>query len=68
MIFCQVIFPLVQDPVNSGIGILMILSGVPVYWVAISWRVSYVVVRRILVELKLVDYKQIGSSAVKSRK
>ena len=24
---------------NSGFGILMILSGVPVYWVAISWKV-----------------------------
>jgi len=33
-----VVFPLVQDPENSGIGILMVLSGIPVYLLAVAWK------------------------------
>lgn len=33
-----VIVPMVASPVETGIGCLMILSSVPVYFVLIAWR------------------------------
>lgn len=33
-----VIVPMIADPVTTGVGCLMILSCIPVYYVLIAWR------------------------------
>lgn len=33
-----VIFPLIKKPGETGVGALIILTGLPVYWVCVAWK------------------------------
>ena len=33
-----VVFPLISKPHQTGIGLLIILTGFPVYWVCVAWK------------------------------
>ena len=33
-----IVVPIIEDPVSTGFGLIMILSGIPVYLVFIAWK------------------------------
>jgi len=33
-----VIFPLIRKPQQTGVGVLIILTGFPVYWLCVAWK------------------------------
>jgi solute carrier family 7 L-type amino acid transporter-like protein len=42
------IVPCIADPVGTGLGILMVLTGVPVYFLFIGWKNKPLWIRKIL--------------------
>lgn len=42
------IVPCIAEPVQTGYGILMVLTGVPVYWIFIGWKNKPMWVQRML--------------------